>query len=350
MSFFEPAMRGDLDSLSEILHLGYLSKQNVLLTGEGGWGKSRAAELFANTYYSPGEIFVKSFNIESRMADILGGVDFRALKEEDRIKYNLDNSFLNARIVIFEELFDASPIILTGLKDILSAGGYREGNSFYPARYDFIIAITNHRLEEYADDRAVEALLQRFPLHLEVEYEYNPVDVLFSKQDIKQLKPMLFNDNTDDIKVLQNTVIEHLKNLVKPLNLPPRLLIASKKTALAACRYTSNVHQALTSLQYIYRFPKEKIGDIRDEIILHEQNNRINEIEEEFSEFASYSIKNYERAKEMLDLLEDITHAKLLDRAGQLKTEILEFKANCEKEFANKYLTKQRRRTNVEEI
>jgi hypothetical protein len=108
---------------------------------------------------------------------LLGGVDVKKLTEEGVINYLVQYSFLNHRVVILEELFDAPAEILEQLKDILSSGWLRQGNQQFQIKTELIICCTNRDRKSYVNGSAsIKALTERFPLEHNVKWDqYNEI-------------------------------------------------------------------------------------------------------------------------------------------------------------------------------
>ena len=102
---------------------------------------------------------------------LFGGVDLMGFNETGKIEYLLENSFMNHEFVIFEELFDAPDFILEQLKDILSSGIFRNGNQIFKIKTRNIVCCTNKSREEFAKNLSLRALMERFPLELDVKWD-----------------------------------------------------------------------------------------------------------------------------------------------------------------------------------
>ncbi len=87
------------------------------------------------------------------------------------IQYLVENSFMNHEYVIFEEAFDAPVYVLTILKDILTSRELRNGHQVFPIKTKMIVICTNHSRSVIADDLSIKALMERFPLELEVKWQ-----------------------------------------------------------------------------------------------------------------------------------------------------------------------------------
>lgn len=149
------------------------SKENVILFGAGGYGKSDAAILFHQYLKAKGLVetanpFVMAFGQGMTEERLLGGLDIKKFQAEGEIIYLLQNAFVNSEVVIFEELWDAFPAVLLVLKDILQSKCVRMGNINYPIKTKLVIACTNRSREEVVSDASTEALMQRFLFEKEV--------------------------------------------------------------------------------------------------------------------------------------------------------------------------------------
>lgn len=174
--------------VAEILLRGFDAKKNVLLYGKGGHAKSEITEMVTNELYKrgliSGEPFIKALGDGLTQEELFGGIDIKEMKDTGRLVYLYENSFLNHEVVIFEEIFDAPPQVLLALKDVLTSGYARNGNQKFKMKCKVIIALTNKSKEEFASDDSLEALTQRFPLSMRVEwdsYNKNNFVLLFKK-------------------------------------------------------------------------------------------------------------------------------------------------------------------------
>jgi len=87
---------------------------------------------------------------------------------------------MNHEYVIFEEMFDAPDFILEQLKDILSSGIFRNGTQIFPIQTKFIVCCTNRTRDEFSKNMSLKALMERFPLELNVVWD-NYTDIAYNK-------------------------------------------------------------------------------------------------------------------------------------------------------------------------
>lgn len=164
------------DKVSQILSLAFAGNKNCLLWGPAGHAKSMMTEEAVNALGLSQDCFVQSFGEGMDESRLWGGIHYGKLEAEnveDRaIEYHAERSFLNYKVAVFEELFDAPSIVLLALKDTLTAKCLRNGAQQFPMKTQCIIALTNHDPLEISKMGAAEhALVERFPLQLKVEWE-----------------------------------------------------------------------------------------------------------------------------------------------------------------------------------
>lgn len=109
---------------------------------------------------------------------LFGGLDIQTFNQTGKIEYLVENSFMNHEYVIFEEMFDAPDFILEQLKDILSAKVFRNGGQVYPIKTKYIVCCTNRTREEFSKNMSLKALMERFPLELNVVWD-NYTDISY---------------------------------------------------------------------------------------------------------------------------------------------------------------------------
>jgi len=162
-----------MDKTINILETGYKVRNNVILYGPGGHGKSELTMAF---FEERGiEPFVITMGTGMTTDRMFGGIDIPLL-ETGKIEYLVENSFMNYEYVIFEEMMDAPDFILEQLKDILSSGVFRNGTQKFHIKTKFIVCCTNKTRDEFAKNSSLRALMERFPLELNVIWDnYNEV-------------------------------------------------------------------------------------------------------------------------------------------------------------------------------
>ncbi len=174
-----------VEEMARILALALTSGKNVILWGPGGHGKSEMVQAALEEVTCDEDIFVQSFGEGMDEAILWGGLDFRALDAEKTLRYFPENSFLAKPFAVFEEIFDAPASVLLALKDTLTSKKLRKGPQQFAMATKVIVALTNKPPSEISDlGPAAAALIERFPLQLEVKWpSYKAPDygALFAK-------------------------------------------------------------------------------------------------------------------------------------------------------------------------
>jgi len=188
-----------MDKTLQILDVGLKTEKNVILYGPGGHGKS---ELTLEYFHSKGiNPYVITMGTGMTTDRLFGGLDIQTFEKTGKIEYLVENSFMNHEFAIFEEMMDAPDFILEQLKDILSSGVFRNGSQFYPIKTRFIVCCTNRTRDEFMKNDSLRALMERFPLELNVIWDnYNEVtynkllETRFGEGNIDPIIPFLLQE------------------------------------------------------------------------------------------------------------------------------------------------------------
>jgi MoxR-like ATPase len=184
-----------MDKTVQVLEIGFNTSKNIVLYGPGGHGKSEMTlEFLKERNITP---YVITMGTGMSTDRLFGGLDINQLQTggSGKIEYLVENSFMNHEYVIFEEMFDAPDFILEQLKDILSSGIFRNGTQTFPIKTKFIICCTNRTRDEFSKNMSLKALMERFPLELNViwdhytEISYNKL--LESKFGVDNVDPVI---------------------------------------------------------------------------------------------------------------------------------------------------------------
>lgn len=174
------------DEIIRVLTHAFIQPCNVLLWGPGGHGKSdMVMTALRSLGYADEEIFLQSFGEGMSEDRLWGGPNIAKL--DVCLEYDTERSFLPYEVVVLEEILDASSQALLPLKDVLTRRTFMNGSQPVPMKSQVIIACTNKDPRQFAKDSdAVKALLERFPLQLEVRwpsYEQADYEALFRKSN-----------------------------------------------------------------------------------------------------------------------------------------------------------------------
>jgi hypothetical protein len=167
-----------MEKAAQILEIGLATEKNIVLYGPGGHGKSELTmAFFAQNNIDP---YVITMGTGMTTDRLFGGLDIPTFNNTGKIEYLVENSFMNHEYVIFEEMFDAPDFILEQLKDILSSGVFRNGTQVFPIKTKFIVCCTNRTRDEFSKNMSLKALMERFPLELNVVWD-NYTDIAYNK-------------------------------------------------------------------------------------------------------------------------------------------------------------------------
>lgn len=184
-----------MDKTVKILDIGFETRKNIVLYGPGGHGKSEMTlEYLKEKGIDP---YVITMGTGMTTDRLFGGFCLPNLQKggNGKIEYLVENSFMNHEYVVFEEMFDAPDFILEQLKDILSSGIFRNGTQIFHIKTKFIICCTNRTRDEFSKNMSLKALMERFPLELNViwdnytEISYNKL--LESKFGVDNVDPVI---------------------------------------------------------------------------------------------------------------------------------------------------------------
>ena len=204
-----------MDKTVNILNVGYSTCKNVILYGPGGHGKSEITLDFLKAKgITP---FIQTMGTGMTTDRLFGGLDIPTFETTGKIEYLVENSFMNHEYVIFEELFDAPDFILEQLKDILSSGVFRNGTQIFPINTKFIICCTNRTRDEFSKNMSLKALMERFPLELNVIWD-NYTEISYNKL----LESKFGVDNVDP--VIPYLLQEYAKNNI---TISPRVAVTA---------------------------------------------------------------------------------------------------------------------------
>jgi len=161
-----------VDEVARILALAFSAKKNVIVFGPGGHAKSEMVKAVVDGLGLDGETFYQFFGEGMDESRLFGGLNFKKLEEEKVLEYFPEKSFLNSRVAVFEELFDAPASVLLALKDVLTAKELRNGSQRFQMKTELIIVLTNKEPNEISDlGPAAHALIERFPLQLNLKWK-----------------------------------------------------------------------------------------------------------------------------------------------------------------------------------
>lgn len=262
------------EDVVNILYSGAMTGKNVILYGRGGHAKSEmSTEFFKILGVTP---FVQTCNNGLTEEKLFGGMNMKALKEEGKINYLVEHSFMEHEFVIFEELFDAPARTLLSLKDIITSGEFRMGDQQVKIKTRFIVCCTNRSRKEIAADESIKALLERFPLEWKVEWkeeEYNAKEYFMMMQKV-----------LPQTKYFDKLLVSHVIQLMKESG-----QFVSPRTAIHAAQLVSACGESY--LKYLADFPEALLEKVIKPAMQKAEEEVIKVAKEQFE--ANHILKYY---------------------------------------------------------
>ena len=301
-----------MEKTAQILEIGYLTQKNIVLYGAGGHGKSEITlAFFAEKGIEP---YVITMGTGMTTDRLFGGLDIQTFNTTGKIEYLVENSFMNHEYVIFEEMFDAPDFILEQLKDILSSGTFRNGSQVFQIKTKFIVCATNRTREEFSKNMSLKALMERFPLELNVVWD-NYTDIAYTTL----LESKYGAGNVDP--VIPFILQEYAKNSI----------VISPRIAVIA--YSVFDQCGPDALGFIAEFAKKK-SIIADSLKKFEGIAKLREYAEEITSIyaelgvstldTSLSIKSFNGSLNRLEIIQnELIHLKVSDDLAAKHAEIL---------------------------
>lgn len=251
----------NVDEVAEILEIGFVTNKNVFLYGRGGHAKSEIIQEFLKHVDPSGEnSFVQACGEGLSEEKLFGGLNLQKFQKTGEIEYLVENSFMNKRFVVFEELLDSRMNVLLSLKDILTSGIFRQGKQQFKIKTEFIVCLTNRTKQEVAEDNSIKALLERFPLEMKVEWDK------YEAQDYMNMFQKVLGNRMEKVAGICQTINES-GDFISPRTAIHMGQVFQKTGSLAALKYfgaTKDVIEKVEKLerereqaQYIERKAKE---------------------------------------------------------------------------------------------
>ena len=149
-------------SMLELILLGLIMQEHVLLIGPPGTGKSAAVQAMASSLkVNNFEYLIGRFTEPS---ELFGGLDLNALKD-GQVKPVIENMLPEAEIAFLDEIFLGSTAILNSLLKILNERTYQRGQFSVRTPLISCVAASNH----LPDDPLLAAFADRFLLTMFVD-------------------------------------------------------------------------------------------------------------------------------------------------------------------------------------
>jgi MoxR-like ATPase len=173
----------------QLLGVGALCREHVLLLGPPGTAKTRVVERFCRMLDTrPFSYLLTRF---TEPAEIFGPIDVRAFQEESRYQVNTEGMLPQARIAFLDEVFQGSSAILNTLLTLINERTFRDGRPGSDGATPLISVIASSN--DIPNDPALAAFSDRFLLRCRVRYvgldELEDVLLLGWRDEQERMRP-----------------------------------------------------------------------------------------------------------------------------------------------------------------
>lgn len=203
------------DDVAHVLTTGYLTGLHVILHGKGGYGKSEMSRIGLHAL-AASEPKVFTASVGTTVDEIFGGVNVKLLKDPGILAYLAEHSFLNSPYAIIEEALDAPSSALASMKQAISSGYISDNSGNYKIANKLIVMCTNKDPKDFVEDPSIEALMQRFPLQVEVKWPNHDQQTLKRFLIKKREKLFLSNDDIEFLTELLYSISWGVGSMISP--------------------------------------------------------------------------------------------------------------------------------------
>ena len=229
--------------LLELVFLGLIAQEHVLLIGPPGVGKSAAARLVAKNI--GGRYFEYLIGRFTEPAEVFGPLDINALRD-GQLRPDVSGMLPEADIAFLDEIFLGSTAILNTLLSILNERQYRRGHFHTRVPLRCCVAASNRlpedpALQAFADpfllthfidpvsDHALDALLQTGIKSEHAELEAMPS---LSMTDMDVLAELAKSVGLESVRPFYTHILRKLRN--RGVSLSDRRIVKGQKLIAAA--------------------------------------------------------------------------------------------------------------------
>ncbi len=285
----------DRETLAELLILGAVAGENLLVIGPPGTGKSEAIRRIAHVM--GGKYFEYLLGRFTEPSEIFGPVDLQKL-QLGRLETDTSGMLPEADFVFLDEVFLGSTAILNSLLSILNERKFRRGHSLIDCPLKICVGASN----QLPHEEHLAAFSDRFLIHHFVEgvADHQLESLLAGGWSLRQQPP----SNTrllEDLSLLRARVDEVDMSIVRPLlgeamrslrnaglSLSDRRMVKSQNLVAAASLLDGRVVAGAKDLwPIIYALPdaenQEQARDILKDVLSHSESSGLPAAAEEAS-------------------------------------------------------------------
>jgi MoxR-like ATPase len=154
----------DRDEVVDLLGIGALCREHVLVIGPPGTAKTRLLNSFCRMLdTTPFSYLLTRF---TEPAEIFGPIDVRLFREEGDIEIKTAGMLPEARIAFLDEVFQGSSAILNTLLTLINERTYHNGRTNRAAKLVTLVGSSN----DIPDDPVLAAFSDRFLLRCTLGY------------------------------------------------------------------------------------------------------------------------------------------------------------------------------------
>jgi len=236
------------EEVIEFLYSVLTSRGNGILHGPGGFGKSQITKEFLAYFDIP--CIVKVGNSATDVESILGIPNIEKLTKESEYEIAFEKSvFALPGVLVLEEFLDVRPTVAAALKDILSEGGYRQGNGFMDSKVGSVIICSNKTPEEVSIDLSTAAFYkERFPYSSYVCWED------FSYTAFYEFYKLVYGEEVEDNDKYQLLADICSSSCTNDAVISPRIAIKARDLFLTS--------GSISNLKYLASIDYSKIEEV----------------------------------------------------------------------------------------
>jgi len=179
------------ENLVEDIHTVLSMGNNMIIQGDGGFGKSDIVNSVCEELGL--DINYLVCNESTTVSDVLGPIDINNYLDGEGYQRDFEKGvFRTEGVLVIEEAFDAPADVITAIKDVMSRKKLVHKDGHVESLVSNVILITNVLVGDLPKTPSINALLSRFVIT-------HTVDCNWSKDDYNNLISLRFNSMDYDL-------------------------------------------------------------------------------------------------------------------------------------------------------